>query len=274
MGNRLEQLSEQDLDFLVRAVATTRRDYDRIKDAVRGKPDLLQVMLDDPRVFDRLMSDTDAVVRVSPFLVFTVLLRRVQADLRSRSFTMEVSSQGTLPVFDAEAAAELLEDPSVRDYLAVMLEEFTRIDRHTVQVWGASGPRFVSYSNFAVEDMEMLAQLTAEDRRFPIYRRLGDLCLFLTGMFADHLARRARETNGGRGRRPVPVRGIAEYEELGRTYYRRAAEAEPAAGAGLGRLLARLADEFTVARKPLAVLAQRYIPMQRHRWFPAPPRPA
>ena len=270
--NRLAQLSEADLDFLVRAVTETRTDYEHIKNIVRGKADLLQIMLDDERVFLRLANNPDALLQVSPYLLFTVLLRRAQRDLRARRFTMEVSTQGTLPVFDADAAATLLEDEAVRDYLAQMLEGFTRIDRHTVQLWGARGPRRVTYSDFAVEDMEALVELADESQRFPLYRRLGDLCLFLTGMFADHLASRAREASA----RAARVRGkepqdIEEYEERGRTYYRRAAEAEPAAELGLADLLARLADHFTLARKPLAVIAQTYIPLQRHRLFPAGP---
>src|SRR5690606_40024132 len=59
----------------------------------------------------------EAVLQVSPYLLFTVLLRRAQRDLRARKFTMEIGSQGTLPVFDADAAADLLEDVAVRDYL-------------------------------------------------------------------------------------------------------------------------------------------------------------
>ncbi|HLT58035.1 MAG: hypothetical protein LOD91_04165 [Limnochordales bacterium] len=275
VGRGLASLSEADLDFLVRAVTETRTDYDHIKDLVRGKADLLQVMVDDERVFQRLTESPEALVRVSPYLLFTVLLRRAQRDLRTRGFTMEVSAQGTLPVFDAEAAARLLEDDAVRDYLASMLAEFTRIERRTVELWDRRGPRRVSYSTFAVEEMEALVEQTEEAQRFPLYRRLGDLCLFLTGMFADHLARRAREATGRavRQRRPGPA-GIEAYEELGRTYYRRAAEADSAAQLGLAELLARLADDFTLARKPLTVIAQSYIPMQRHQWFagPAPAR--
>ena len=45
LGGRLANLSDADLDFLVRAVTTSRTDYDRIKDIVRGKADLLQVKI-------------------------------------------------------------------------------------------------------------------------------------------------------------------------------------------------------------------------------------
>src|SRR5690606_18766098 len=123
-------------------------------------------------------------------------------------------------------------------YLALMLEEFTRIDRRTVQVWDEQGPRRVTYSDFAVEDLEALAELSGEAERFAIYRRLGDLCLFLTGMFADYLAARAREASSrGARQRGQRREDIETYEELGRTYYRRAAEAETAADLGFTELL-------------------------------------
>ncbi|OUM97144.1 MAG: hypothetical protein BAA04_12115, partial [Firmicutes bacterium ZCTH02-B6] len=249
LSRRLDNLSEADLDFLVRAVTTTRTDYDRIKDIVRGKADLLQLMVDDERVFQRLAECPEAVLQVSPYLLFTVLLRRAQRDLRARKFTMEVSSQGTFPVFDAEAAADLLEDDAVRDYLALLLEGFTRIDRHTIELRNQGRSEWVTYSDFTVEDLEALAAAMDETERFPIYRRLGDLCLFLTGMYADHLAARTRETAGRRGvrQRRQAREDIETYEELGRTYYRRAAEAGTASDMGLTGLFERLADHFTLA---------------------------
>ncbi len=267
-------LTEADLDFLVRAVTTTRTDYERVKAVVRGKADLLAVMLDDERVFHRLVESPAAFLRVSPYFLFAVLLRQAQRDLRGRGFTMEASALGTLPVFDAERAAQLLEDADIRDYIAGMLAGFTRVDRHEEFVWDGEELRRVTWSDFTVEDLEAMLELTEEDARFPLYRRLGDLCLFLTGMFADYLVARARKPSGrgarARGGRPEDIEA---YEELGRRCYRRAAEAEAAARLGLEDVLARLADGFTLARKPLAVIAQRYIPLHRHRWFPAGPAP-
>jgi hypothetical protein len=50
-------LSESDLRFLVETVATNRRDYDYIVNLVRDKEDLLEPMLEDPKLTERLFRD-------------------------------------------------------------------------------------------------------------------------------------------------------------------------------------------------------------------------
>jgi hypothetical protein len=47
-------LSESDLRFLVECVATSRRDYDHIVNLIRDKEDLLELMLEDPKLLERL----------------------------------------------------------------------------------------------------------------------------------------------------------------------------------------------------------------------------
>ena len=50
-------LTESDLRFLVETVATSRRDYDHIVDLVRDKEDLLEVMLEDPKLTERILRE-------------------------------------------------------------------------------------------------------------------------------------------------------------------------------------------------------------------------
>jgi arsenate reductase-like glutaredoxin family protein len=50
-------LSESDLRFLVETVATNRRDYDHIVNLVRDKEDLLETMLEHPKLTERLFRD-------------------------------------------------------------------------------------------------------------------------------------------------------------------------------------------------------------------------
>jgi hypothetical protein len=50
-------------------VATSRRDYDHIVNLIRDKEDLLEPMLEDPKLTERLFHDEEA------FLLFSVLLR-------------------------------------------------------------------------------------------------------------------------------------------------------------------------------------------------------
>src|SRR5271169_6832645 len=52
-------LSESDLRFLVETVATNRRDYDHVTTLIRDKEDLLEPMLEDPKLTERLFRDEE-----------------------------------------------------------------------------------------------------------------------------------------------------------------------------------------------------------------------
>jgi len=62
-------LSKSDLRFLVESVATSRRDYDHIVNLIRDKEDLLEPMLEDPKLLERLFHDQETFVRISPHLL-------------------------------------------------------------------------------------------------------------------------------------------------------------------------------------------------------------
>jgi hypothetical protein len=49
-------LTESDLRFVVETVATRRRDHDHIVDLVRNKEDLLESMLEDPKLTGAALS--------------------------------------------------------------------------------------------------------------------------------------------------------------------------------------------------------------------------
>src|SRR5437016_544354 len=120
-------LSESDLRFLVETVATNRRDYDYIVNLIRDKEDLLEPMLEDPRLAERLFRDEETFVRISPYLLFSVLLRRVRMDLEKEAYVFEIESSGKrIPVFEAPAVAELLGNKEICNYLAQMLVSFVR----------------------------------------------------------------------------------------------------------------------------------------------------
>ena len=94
-------LSESDLRFLVETVATNRRDYDHIVSLIRDKEDLLEPMLDDPKLTERLFRDEEALVRVTPHMLFSVLLRRLRRELEKEAHVLDVDTKGKrIPVFE------------------------------------------------------------------------------------------------------------------------------------------------------------------------------
>jgi hypothetical protein len=263
-------VSEADLRFLVQTVATTRSDYDHIIAVVRDKPDILDRMLDDDALFRRVVADEEALVRISPWLLFTILLRRAAKELPQQRFTMErVGAAERVPVFDVDRVEELLQDRALVDYLAEMLASFVRTDSAVVYYKSGRRYRRRSYSDLDVDDMIALAGTVAEESRFPFYRRIGDICLFTAGVFPE-FATAGVSSVGTAGTLPRwrrHQRGLREYEAEAAKFYGLAAHHPAAYRAGLEPVLATLSTSFTLARKPLTYIADHFIRLHRSRLF-------
>lgn len=257
--DRLGLWDEPDLRWVIASVVRRRSDHEHILELIRDKPDLIEVMLDDPGLLEKLYQEDHVLLPISPALLFSLLLRRAHRDLKDAAFTVEVAQEGRLPVFDARKVADLLDDGEVRSYLADMLASFTRVESVTVFYRGRRGLVRRTYSDLSVDDMIELSGLVDGPDRFPFLKRAGDGCLLLTGMFPDFV-RQSR-------------RSLEAYEALGKECYEKASELEEERGGSRGRVLRRLAEAFHLARKPLALIAERYIPRWRQRWFQPGLRP-
>jgi hypothetical protein len=110
------------------------RDKERIVELVQDDERFLEAMLDDERLFERLMSGEEILLRVSPWLLFTVLLRRARRDLEEAAFTTERRSLQKVVLFDTNEVVDLLDQGALRGYLASMLASFTRIESMTVAI--------------------------------------------------------------------------------------------------------------------------------------------
>jgi len=100
-------------------------------------------MLEDPKLLERLFHDQETFMRISPHLLFWVLLRRVRKELEKEAYVLEPDSKGKrIPVFEAPAVAEMLPHKRTRDYLAEMLSSFARTNSGVIYwkergIWGA-----------------------------------------------------------------------------------------------------------------------------------------
>ena len=128
-------------------------------------------------------------------------------------------------------------------------------------------------------------EVLPESRHPAVHRRLGDLSLFLAGVFPDHTASRAfRPLDLQRLGRAAAVAGpagevlgealetrggVGLLDHLGPRWYRLAAGAAPAAAAST-RLLEAVAERFVQARRALNVLADRHLWPSPREWFSAP----
>ena len=260
-----------DLMFVLETLMPARDDREHIADVIQGDDSLIEAMLDDERLFRRLTGDEEAILRLSPWLFFSVLLRRAGRDLERERFTVELRDRQKVFLFDAPRVVELLRDASLRDYLAVMLASFVRVESATVRVRVRAGiwHRY-RISELDVEGMIRYCGTLDTESRFAAYRRIGDVCLFLTGMFPEHIQAQRRYPHSGQ-LRPL-ARGrllttLEDYESHGQAFYRLASEHEMARGESLGDVLQRLSADFVLAEKALTFVANRYLQFVRYRLF-------
>jgi hypothetical protein len=174
-------------------------------------------------------------------------------------------------LFDADRVTELLARDEVRDYLAVMLASFTRIHSTTVPVRVRPGIwRRYRMSDLDVESLMRYSEALDPAARFEPYQRIADACLFLAGVFPDYIEAQHRYPvtrqvrPGARGRL---LRSLEDYERQGRAFYRLAAEHRQAKAEGLAEVLTTLSEDFVLAEKPLAFIAERYLRFSKHRLF-------
>jgi hypothetical protein len=251
-------------------------------DRLRRSPELIEALLERKELFDSLFGSPqrDPLLMASPFLVFSVLVGRVASDLEHSSYVQEWLGPGrSLPVFDVGSLREFLSARQRRAFLAALLTSFTRVASGSIWERTARGWRRRRYSDLDPLRLAQLLDAVSPSQRSAVARRLGDLALFLSGVFPEHAARHPlppREVDllqrqlGGAGpgeviRSAAPEKGLWLLEWLGRRAYTVSAEWSPA---GAPELL-EVAEAFGRARRVLNLVTARYLYPSRERWFPA-----
>ena len=268
--------TDRDLEFLVAVVVPRAANASLVREAIRNDPEYRKVIVSDERVFSQVINDNESFLKISPSLYFEVLLRRAQRDLGSSTYTIEREGRGNIPVFDTGKIAGFLDTPNVLEYLANMLASFTRIRSFAVPVRVRKGiRRRVRYNDMDVDSLIDFAARVDESERFSYYKRIGDVCLFLTGFFraSTYSSKRTfnsnfksgaySRTNFTRKRR----RSLEEYESEGRRFYRLAEEHPTAGVLELTDVFSVLRDQFSAARKPLTFLSSRYLHSRHNNLF-------
>src|ERR1700694_5810369 len=267
----LEHLSDADLAFLG---ATGEFHHD-----MRRDPNLLEALIDSPATFRALFTvpGRDPLLRGSPFLLFAVLIHRVVRDLGQASFVEEwVGPRQRVPVFDTGSLRDFGADPLRRLFLAELLASYTNVASGSTLVKTRRGWRRRRFSELDPMRLIELAEMVPEADRPSVYRRLGDLSLFLTGIFPDYAGerlvaereRRQLERALGTADRERSDRrdGVWLLEQLGRRAYRIAQQGADRRAAMAG-VLAEVSENFAAARRVLNFLTDRYLFPMRRQWF-------
>jgi hypothetical protein len=265
------RLNHRDMLFIVETLMPGRADREHSADRLTADEAQLETMLDDNRLFQRLMRDENILLQISPWLFFTVLLRRAWRDLEREAFTVEQRGRQKVVLFDADRVVQLLAQEPVRDYLATMLASFTRVESVTVLAEVKPGAwRGYRTNELNIEGMMRYSQTLDESFRFAPYKRIADGCLFLTGMFTEYINGQYRYPLSGQLRPRMRSRlcqQVEDYEAYGQAFYQMAAEHELAKREGLDEVLITLSENFILAEKPLAFMASRYLQFTRHTLF-------
>lgn len=260
----LEHLSDRDLRLLAEAASlgeVSRQD-------LRQSPESLADLLANPELFESLFGEDPVVeVGVTPFLVFAAIVNQAARDLRSSPHFPEwVGTGRRLPVFDSSTLAELVEDAVRRYFLIEFLASFTTVASGSSWVRTERGYRRKRWSELdPVAMSQMVAQLPASAKSAG-YRRLGDVALFLSGVFPDHTSRhplgelaRARLAASA-GVDDAEDEGDMRFlEVIGSGWYEKAVDSADRLVAGGLEHLIDMAGHFTDARRFLNYLTDQYL---------------
>jgi hypothetical protein len=184
---------------------------------------------------------------------------------------VERRNQQNVALFDTDRVIDLLDKPEVLDYLATLLASFTRIHSATIPIMIRPGIwRRLRVNDLDVHSLIRYAEFLDEDQRWGVYQRIGDACLFLTGLFPEYIDARQRYPHS---RQPRPrlsgtfLQSMEDYEAFGERFYQLAASHPEAQQRDLQRVLEVLAEEFILAERPLSFLARHYLSFRKHDLF-------
>ncbi len=292
-----DHLTDTDLKLLISA-AGSAEDPARL----RHDPAAIPSLLGDPRVFDAVFGWADGAragpggpaqpglilvgqaAPVSPFLTFAVAVHRSAAELASMGHVTErTGPRQRVPLFDAPALRDFLGSAERRFFLAELLGSFTRVASGRYRVRGGGRIRTRRFSELDPVRLAGLLDGVPDAERPGVYRRLGDVCLFLSGVFPDYatlygvgpaqVARllRAARVPAEQHAQLATIPAIDLLEQLGARWYRAACGLAPVRTARLD-VVAEVAGSFRQARRVLNHIADRYLFSTEHPWFAPPAR--
>ena len=173
---------------------------------------------------------------------------------------------------------DLLADPGRRLFLAELLGSYTHVASGATWQRTRRGWRRRRFSELDPVRLAELLEAVRPEERAGIYRRLGDLALFLTGVFPDHHA--APATGQLAANRLLRISGLRPDDDavlgpellgqLGPRWYAMAARSAATHGAAMTAGLAvaaEMGERFGEARRVLNVVSDRYLFPLRERWF-------
>lgn len=267
LKGQMFRLTDRDLDFLIETVSADVTDKLRLKQIILEDEDFRNRFISEEKVFRRVMDDDEILLKISPHFFFEILLRKAMGELEQKGYTLEKTSHMKVPVFDTQKVVEILENESILVYLADMLSSFTRIESYTLSfrikpgVW-----RKIRFNDLDINSLIQFANIVDEDYRFTFYKRIGDICLFILGIFPDYAEAEFRYPLSRQPRPHLPGKARISpehYHNEGRKFYKMAAEHPAAEKLELSDTLRSLYGHFQQVKKPLNFISEYYLQYKR-----------
>ena len=263
--------SDSDLDFVVSVVAPGFENKEKLKQFIREDRSFRKGLIGNEKLFQRVMSDEETIARISPALLFEILLRRTLLELEKRNYLIESDGRQHIPVFYSKRVASLLASETNLDYLVSMLASFTRSETFVISVRIRQGIwRSLKFNDMDIDSLVKLCSLLDEGNRFPFYKRIADLCLFILGIFPDYVSSEYR-SHLGKEIKPTIIgkfrRSAEDYEKIGIMFYKLASEHKRAKLLGLEQPLFEMSENFNLARGCLNFLSEHYLKLTKSKLF-------
>ena len=215
-ANCRNRFTAADFDFVVKTLGRSKGDAVSLCEMLTDESERDSI-LDHKMLVDAILSQP-AHLSISPQFYFYVLTRHV---LNETGIT----------------------DRRLADYVASLLETFSRTARMQSPVAGHDGP--VQY----ITDMLLALRTATAAQTFFIRAHVGNYSLFVTGIFHENVERRSR--------RGAP--DCSFYEEMGRSNFKVVADHTVARSAELSDIYDVLGERFHDVRLALNQLSDRLI---------------
>lgn len=257
MASPVDRFTERDLTTLASLADVP---VDEIRALARTRPWRLSELLASDAVFDGVMDrHAHPLAAVSPSLLFAVLVHRAAAQLREASYLDEWVGVGArLPVYDIDGVHDFLTDWARLTFLSDLLGAFV------------APPALPMPIDDPLDLLAIAVWLDVVDdaHRTALLRRMGDVALFMAGIFPDRAgaqtlepvtAERLGSTVGLTSDEvlalcdPTAATPLDAYERLGAEWYGAASTLRQSP------LVADVANRFPQARRVLNHVADRFL---------------
>jgi hypothetical protein len=238
---------------------------DELGAELRRKPWRLGELLSDPTTDEAVTSCPRAEAGgPSPYLLFAVLTHRAAAEIREASYVNDwTGPRMRLPVFDVEPLQEFAEETRRLLFLAGLLATFSTPSAIALPVPADS---------LDLHELARWLDVAMPSDRAALLRHLGDVALFLGGVFPDRTGPQAVTVaeaerlgeSAGLGHDEIaglldaasPAPGLDAIDSLGPRWYDQAARQDAAHTPPIVR---DVAARFRAARRFLNHVADRYL---------------